>query len=244
MDRLFHGSNVASGAFWFDALRILLINILLSGDNAIVIAMACRRLPPRKRLWGMAIGSGSSALFLITLSSVASQLIVLPYLKIAGAVALLYIAVKLLLPEAADETEPQAEAHLWRAVRIVVVADFVMSFDNIIAVAMAAQGNLALVAVGLGCSIPIVVTGAAIAIALFDRFPILVWIGAALLGSVAGEAFVTDPALSSSWIGTFGEHAVRVLVWTADATGGLVVVLAGLLLRRRRQLLRDESRDR
>src|SRR5487761_1173150 len=134
-------------SFWSALLQIVFINILLSGDNALVIAMACRALPRRQRIWGMAIGAGADAALLIAFAAIMSRLLELPYLKIAGGLALIYIAAKLLIGDDADEVE--AASHLWRAVRMIVVADLVMSFDNILAVVEIARGNLALLAIGL-----------------------------------------------------------------------------------------------
>lgn len=228
------GFDAALGqaAFWVAALRIVVINILLSGDNAVVIALACRGLPHRQRLWGMVIGAGVAVVLLIVFTGVVAQLMELPYLKAAGGLALLYIAAKLLLPEERDETEVQAEAHLWRAVRIVVVADIIMSLDNIIAVATAAQGSWTLLVIGLAVSIPIIIAGAALIMALLDRLPILVWLGAALLGWVAGEAIISDKAVAPALVAGFGESFAGALQWAACAAGAVLVLVAGALWRR------------
>lgn len=225
-------AQVGEAAFWIAALRIVVINILLSGDNAVVIAMACRGLPRRQKLWGMAIGAGTSVTLLIVFSDVVAQLIEFPYLKAAGGLALFYIAAKLLLPDEPHGTEVHAEAHLWHAVRIVVVADIIMSFDNVIAVATAAKGNLALLAIGLAASIPIIIAGAAVVMALLERLPILVWIGSALLGWVGGEAVVTDRAIAALLTTTFTDNVVHELQWAASAAGIIVVLAAGALWRR------------
>ncbi|MGO9357263.1 MAG: TerC family protein [Xanthobacteraceae bacterium] len=180
--------------FWFAVGKIIWINILLSGDNALVIALACRGLPPRQRMWGMAIGAGIAVVLLITFTAVVATLMALPYLKLVGGLALVVIAAKLLVPE--DEgSEITAGTSLWHAVRIVVIADIIMSLDNVIAVAAAANGQLALLILGLAISIPIIIAGAALIMALLDRLPILVWLGAALLGWIAGDAIATDPAV-------------------------------------------------
>ena len=224
--------SLGEAAFWVAALRIVVINILLSGDNAVVIALACRNLPHRQRIWGMAIGAGVAVVLLIVFTGVVARLMELPYLEAAGGIALFCIAVKLLLPEDPDETEVQAEAHLWRAVRIVVVADVIMSLDNIIAVATAAQGNLILLVMGLAVSIPIIIAGAALIMALLDRLPILVWIGAALLGWVAGEAIVGDKAIGPALAAAFGEGFARHLQWAVSAAGAVLVLVVGGLWRR------------
>jgi YjbE family integral membrane protein len=171
------------------------INILLSGDNAVVIAMACRGLPHRQRVWGMVLGAGVAVLLRIIFTGVVASLMLLPWLKIVGGLALFYIAAKLLVPEDPDDSEVEAVEHLWRAVRIVAIADIIMSLDNVIAIAAAAQGNMALLVIGLGVSIPLIVAGAALIMALLDRYPILVWAGAALLGWIVGEVIATDPVV-------------------------------------------------
>lgn len=224
--------NPEQAPFWIAALRIVLINILLSGDNAVVIALACRELPHRQRLWGMVIGAGLAVILLIFFTGIVAQLMLRPYLKLIGGMALFFIAAKLLLPEDADEREVQAEAHLWRAVRIVVVADVIMSLDNIIAVATAAHGNLGLLVVGLTVSIPMIVAGAAVIMALLDRFPIVVWIGAALLGWIAGEAIATDLAVSRYLMSAFGEKFVQEVEWAVPGAGAVLVIAVGGLWRR------------
>jgi YjbE family integral membrane protein len=209
-------------SFWSALLQIVFINILLSGDNALVIAMACRALPRRQRIWGMAIGAGADAVLLIAFAAIMSRLLELPYLKIAGGLALIYIAAKLLIGDDADEVE--AASHLWRAVRMIVVADLVMSFDNILAVVEIARGNLALLAIGLAVSIPIVLAGATLMMALLRRLPILVWAGAGLLGWVAGQTIVSDQAIARTVISAAGQY--RGGIELAAGCGGVVLVLA------------------
>ena len=155
--------------FWTAALEIVFVNVLLSGDNAVIIAMACRALPRRQRLFGLLIGEVVAVLLLIVFAGVLTRLLQVPYLKIAGGLALFYIAVRLLLPDETDGNKVEAAAHLWRAVRIIVVADIVMSFDNILAVVQIARGDLALLAIGLTVSVPIIIAGAALITALLDR---------------------------------------------------------------------------
>ena len=186
---LLHASvnDLGRAAFWAAVLQIIFINMLLSGDNAVVIAMACRDLPQRQRFWGLVIGAGAAVLLRLVFTGVVGQLMLLPYLKLIGGLALVYVAAKLLVPERADKNKVVAVAQLWRAVRIVVVADIVMSLDNVIAVAAIAQGSLVLLAIGLVASIPIIVAGAALIMVMLERFPIFIWAGAALLGWVAGD---------------------------------------------------------
>ena len=181
-------------AFWLAVGKIIWINVLLSGDNALVIAMACRGLHPRQRLWGMVIGAGIAVILLIVFTGIVATLMALPYLKLVGGVALLAIAAKLLVPE--DEGDDvTAGTSLWHAVRIVVIADIVMSLDNVIAVAAAANGQLSLLILGLAISIPMIIAGAALIMIVLDRFPILVWLGAMLLGWIAGDVIESDPAV-------------------------------------------------
>jgi len=216
-------------AFWVAIPQIVFVNLLLSGDNAVVIAMACRDLPPRQRLSGMIIGAGCSVTLLIVFSSVVAMLMRLPYLKLIGGCGLLFIAAKLLLPDEEDRNEVEAVAHLWRAVRIVVAADIIMSLDNIIAIAATARGNVLLMGIGLAISIPVVVTGAALVTALLGRFPILVWAGAAMLGAIAGNVIVTDQAIWNPLTAAHGaELADEIAFAAAGATAMLVIGLGGL----------------
>ena len=187
-------ADIQTPAFWLAVGKIIWINVLLSGDNALVIAMACRGLAPRQRLWGMVIGAGIAVVLLIVFTGIVSRLMALPYLKLVGGLALIIIAAKLLVPD--DEGDDvSAGTSLWHAIRIVVIADIVMSLDNVIAVAAAANGQLPLLILGLAISIPMIVAGAALIMLVLDRFPILVWLGAILLGWIAGDAIESDPAI-------------------------------------------------
>ena len=187
-------ADIQRPTFWLAVGKIIWINVLLSGDNALVIAMACRGLHGRHRLWGMVIGSGVAVALLIAFTGIVATLMSLPYLKLIGGLALLVIAAKLLVPE--DESdEITAGTTLWHAVRIVVIADIIMSLDNVIAVAAAAQGQYSLLVLGLAISIPMIIAGAALIMLVLDRFPVLVWLGAMLLGWIAGEVIASDPAL-------------------------------------------------
>ncbi len=182
--------------FWVALTKIIWINVLLSGDNALVIALACRGLQPQQRVWGMVLGAGVAVLLRIIFTFIVVTLMTIPYLKLVGGLALIVIAAKLLVPEKEDEDGVQAAAHLWAAVRIVAIADIIMSLDNVIAVAAAANGSVVLMVLGLAISIPMIVAGAALIMALLDRLPALVWLGAALLGWIAGEVIATDPAVA------------------------------------------------
>jgi len=219
-------------AFWLAVVQVIFINMLLSGDNAVVIAMACRGLPPQQRRWGLVIGVGVAVTLLFIFSSVVARLMLLPYVKAIGGAALLVIAARLIVPEPADRNEVEAVAHLWRAIMIVVVADVVMSLDNMVAVAAAAKDDVLLLAIGLMVSVPLLVIGATLITALVERFLILIWVGAALLGWVAGEAIVTDPALSEHLAVYFGAPLTRQIGFVAPGTGAALVIAAGGLWRR------------
>ena len=219
-------------AFWLAAVRIVFINAVLSGDNAVIIAMACRGLPPRQRAWGMALGAGTAATLLVVFAVLVAPLLSFPYVKLLGGMALIYIAVKLVVADDAGRDVPTAD-RVWRVVRIIAVADIVLSLDNIIAVAAVARGDLALLVIGLGVSIPILLAGAAVIGALLDRFPLLVWAGAALLGWIAGDIMATDSAIFGKLTENFGEHFARQLAFAAAGGGAILVITVAALLRRR-----------
>jgi YjbE family integral membrane protein len=234
-------------AFWLAVGQIIGIDFILAGDNAVVIAMACRMLAPRQRLWGMILGAGVAIVLRVVFTVLVTQALVYPFLKIAGALALVWIAVKLLVPDDAGSERKVIHAadRLWRAVWIVAVADIVMSLDNVIAIAAAAESaaarldaahaaaiKSALIVFGLGASIPMIVAGSAVVLALLVRYPSLVWIGSAILGWVAGEIIVKDAALVW-WIAP--QLLERVHNYVA-ASGVLIVLALGYLLVRRRRL--------
>jgi len=219
-------------AFWIGVVQILLIDLLLSGDNAVVIAMACRGLPPRQRFWGVMIGVSLAVLLRIIFAAAATQLLELPYLKLVGGLVLLYIAVKLLMPKESDQEQGKAAAHLWGAIRIVVAADAVMSLDNILPVAVVARSNLALLLIGLAGAIPLIIVGTTLIMALLDRFPVLIWAGAALLGWIAGGIMAVDPAIAGHLIAELGAKAAWQIELGAAAAGALLVVAVGGVLRR------------
>jgi YjbE family integral membrane protein len=195
--------EIQQPAFWVAVGKITWINVLLSGDNALVIALACRGLEPRQRLWGMILGAGAAVILRIFFTGIVATLMGLPYLKLVGGLTLVVIAAKLLVPEEGDAEGVQSASHVWAAVQMVMVADIVMSLDNVIAVAAAANGSVPLLILGLAISIPLIVAGAALIMALLTRMPILVWAGAALLGWIAGDVIATDPALHPKLQGLF-----------------------------------------
>ncbi len=217
--------------FWLAVGQIIFINVLLSGDNAIVIAMACRGLPQPQRRWGLIIGAGLAALLRIVFTAGLASLMLLPYLKLIGGTGLMLIAAKLLVGEGTDKNRIEAVAHLWRAVMVVVVADVIMSFDNVVAIAAAAHGDYLLLVMGLAISIPLLVAGAAAIAALLERFPILVWLGAALLGWIAGETIATDPAIAAR-LAPLGEAALRQVEFAGAAAGAALAIAAGGLWQR------------
>jgi YjbE family integral membrane protein len=217
-------------SFWAGVLQTIGIDILLAGDNALVIAMACRRLPPQARMWGMILGAGVAVLMRIGFTAVIAFLLTVPGLKIAGGLALFYITVKLLAAEEeADGEGVEACERLWRAVRIIALADLVMSLDNVIAIAAASKGHALTFAIGLMASVPLVVAGAGFVMTLLGRYPVLIWAGGGLLGWVAGQVIGADPAFNR-W---FSSHYHQHLEFGCAAVGALAMLAAGHFLRRR-----------
>jgi len=217
--------------FWLAGLEIIIINILLSGDNAVVIALACRNLPPRQRRVGIFWGVIGAVVLRIILTFFAVSLLRLPYLQLVGAALLLYIGIQLIAEEEEDgEQEVKAHDRLLGAVRTVIVADLVMSLDNVIGVAGAAKGSLALLIFGLVVSIPLVVVGSQLIMKLIERFPILVIAGGGLLGYIAGEIAIEDTAVKP-WI----DANMAQLHYIAPIAGIVIVVGVGWWLTRRRK---------
>jgi YjbE family integral membrane protein len=237
--------------FWIAVGEIIWINILLSGDNAVVIALACRTLPARQRFWGIVLGAGAAVLLRVFFTVVIAQVMAIAFLKVIGGLLLLWIAIKLILPND-DHSEGKVKAGdtLLRAVWLVTVADIVMSLDNVIAIAAAAETaaaginiahalsiKMVLIIFGLATSVPLIIAGSAILMRLLERFPILVWAGAALLGWVAGEIIVTDAALDSY----LGHNVVEQLyVWSAPLGAVFVLAVGFILLRLRRRPLESQ----
>jgi YjbE family integral membrane protein len=189
--------------------------------------MACRGLPARQRAWGMVLGAGVAIVLRILFTGIIATLTTLPFMKIAGGLALFYIAAKLLVPEDRDEEDSEAVEHLWRAVRVVAVADIVMSLDNVIAIAIAAAENGALLVLGLALSIPLIVIGAGLIMALLDRYPILVWGGAALLGWIVGEVIATDTIVRTRLVNAYGMGSADLVELVAGVLGAVLVVAVG-----------------
>jgi YjbE family integral membrane protein len=213
--------------FLLAILQIIWINILLSGDNAVVIAMACRSLPDRSRKWGMILGAGIAVALRIAFTGVVTTLMEIPYLKLVGAVALIYIAVDLVKPkDEGGDSEVKSHENLWRAMITIAIADVVMSLDNVIAIAAVAKGSWLLLTIGLAISIPLIVAGSALIMMVLDRVPLLVWAGAALLGWIAGELAVTDHGVIA-YIGEQTAHRYELL---AGIAGAAIVLAIGLWL--------------
>jgi YjbE family integral membrane protein len=184
-----------SADFWIGLIKIVWINIILSGDNAVVIALAARSLPPHQQRKAVFWGSGAAVVLRIALTVVAAKLLELSFLQIIGGCLLLWIGLQLLSDDGDDEGESKSYGNLMAAVRTILIADLVMSLDNVIAVAAAAHGNIVLLVLGLAISIPLVIFGSTLMIKLMDRFPVIVVLGAALIGWVGGETIVSDTAL-------------------------------------------------
>ncbi len=215
--------SYSSPEFWVALLQIIGVNIVLSGDNAVVIALAARSLPADQQKRAVAWGSGAAVVMRIVLTIVAVELLRLPYLKLVGAALLLWIAVQLLLPEGeSHEDGAGASSNLGAAIKTILIADLVMSLDNVIAVAAAAKDSLALLIIGLAISIPLVVFASTLLLTLMSRYPIIITIGAALLGWVSGEMAIGDPAVKD-WV----DAEAGFLHYLAPAAGALGVVLVG-----------------
>lgn len=219
------GLDLSSPAVWSAFGAIMLANIVLSGDNAVVIAMAARSLKPEQQGKAIFWGSAAAIVMRIILTIVAIQLLTLPYLKLIGAILLVYIGVTLLMHDNGGEGEGKEIGSLGAAIRTILVADLVMSLDNVLAVAAAAKGNLPLLILGLVVSIPLIVFGSTLLLKVMERFPIIITIGAALLGFLAGEMLLTDPAVVG-WFGKMSEQTVVI----AGVIGAILVVAMGKLL--------------
>ena len=217
--------TLLNAEMWASLLTIIGINIVLSGDNAVVIALACRTLPPRQQSLGIAFGAGAAVLLRIVFTVFIAYLLTVQFLKIAGGLLLFWVGYKLMTEEGGDD-DVAAGASLWQAVRIVVIADAVMSLDNVIAVAAAAHGNTVLLVAGLVISIPMVVYGATLLIKLIERFPVIVPAGAAMIGYIGGEVLVSDTAIHD-WL---EQH----LVWlrhVAPVVGAVAVILVSRIIK-------------
>jgi YjbE family integral membrane protein len=221
--------DLASGAFWTALGSIILANVVLSGDNAVVIALAARSLPPHQQKQAIFWGSAAAIVMRIALTLIAVEMLTWPYLKAIGAVLLVYIGVTLLQEDDdGGEDGHDNTGSMLAAVRTILIADLVMSLDNVIAVAAAAKGNTPLLVLGLAISIPLIIFGSTLLLKVMERFPIIITLGAALLGFLAGEMLLTDPAVTQR----FGEMS-HTVINTAGALGAALVVVLGTWLQRR-----------
>ena len=220
--------DLTSAAFWIAVGQIIAIDIVLSGDNAVVIALACRNLSPEQRKTGIFWGVAGAVSLRVVLTVFAALVMNLPWLKLVGGLLLVWIAIKLMLPEDEEGHDIEASANLWGAVKTIVVADFVMSLDNVIGVAGAAQGSLVLLLFGLAVSIPLIVWSSQVILRWMERWPWIVLLGAGLLGYVAGQMIFTDPGI----VGLLQPLPA----WSAKAAGAigaLLVVIVGRWLEQR-----------
>jgi YjbE family integral membrane protein len=244
--------DIMQAPFWIAAAQIIGVNIILSGDNAVVIALACMMLPPRQRFWGMILGAGVAVLLRILFTLVVAQAMGYPFLKLVGGLLLLWVAVKLVAPDEEGDSKVESAETLWRAVRIIAIADIVMSLDNVIAIAASAETaamrvdaahamaiKTTLIIFGLATSIPLIIAGSALLMALLERFPILVWAGGALLGWVAGDIMIKDGALEW-WL---NPTLLANLHYVAAAAGAIFVVGAGWWIRSRRKAEKHSAKE-
>jgi YjbE family integral membrane protein len=220
-------SIITSPVFWLALFQIILINIVLSGDNAVVIALACRSLPPKQQKRAIIVGSVGAIVLRVILTFFAVYLLSQPYLKLIGAALLLWIGIGLLKGDD-DDADIEGNDGLWAAVKTIVIADLVMSLDNVIGVAAAAKGDVLLLVLGLVISIPLIIFGSTLILKLMGRFPVIITLGAALLGWVAGEMCLTDPAIKG-WV----DQQPHVLHYLVPAVGAVLVVAVGKWLARR-----------
>ena len=235
-------AEIVTQAFWIGLLKIIGVNIILSGDNAVVIALAARSLPPKQQKAAIFWGSGAAVVMRIILTVFAVALLTLPWLKLIGSLLLFWIGIKLLIPEE-DTEDVDASENLIAAIKTILIADLVMSIDNVIAVAAAAGGSLTLLILGLAISIPLVIFGSTMLLHLMERWPIIITVGGGLLGFVAGEMLVTDPALKDWLAGlgvTFDGEKPKVgglsLEIICGLIGAVIVIAAGTLIGRRKAM--------
>lgn len=214
--------------------QIIWIDLLLSGDNAVVIALACRSLPEKQKRWGIIFGAGAAIVLRILFALIISQILLVPFLMTVGGLLLLWIAVKLLRGEQAGEKSIPASEKLWHAVRTIAMADVVMSLDNVVAISAASGGNYWLFIFGLAVSIPLIVVGATLVTELIRRFPIFVWAGAALLGWISGEMIARDPALHD-----LGLPAGTAMHYALAVAGAVGVVIVGYWFRQREAVTQE-----
>jgi len=223
-------------AFFSGLLSVIMIDLILAGDNAVVIAMAVQNLQGKQRKWGIALGAGAAVLLRVICTFFAAQMLKVALLKFVGGALIAWIAVKLLVQGHEDENIKEA-GNIRQAVKLIVIADIVMSLDNMLAVAGASKGNMFLLIFGLGFSIPLVVGTSALLSMLMDKYPIIITIGAAVLGKVAGEMMITDALIQKTF------QPPHYLVYVAEATFAVGVIVVGKLLLRRKIAKAQESQE-
>jgi YjbE family integral membrane protein len=214
--------------FFSAFLSINVIDLVLAGDNAVVIAMAVKTLPRKQRLWGITLGAAGAVLLRVACTFIIAQLLVIKYVKLVGGAVIIWIAVKLLAETAEEQGGKQAAVGLWHAIGIIMLADISMSVDNMLAVAGASKGNLFLLLFGLGLSIPIVVLASNLLVVLMDRYPVILYIGAAILGRVGGEMIITDPLVESLF------HPAKIVQYGVQILFTVAVIAVGMLILKRR----------
>jgi YjbE family integral membrane protein len=225
--------------FWVGLLQIIWIDLLLSGDNAVVIALACRKLPPHQRKMGILLGAGAAVGLRIIFAFFITFLLGVPYLKVIGGVLLFWIAIKLATDEHEEHADVAASENLWGAVRTIAIADAVMSLDNVVAIAAAAKGHPELFIFGLLLTIPLIIAGSTLLSSILQKYPFLVWLGAALLGWIAGEMIVGDVVVVGWLQGVDPENpaaltTVKWIHYVAAVTGAIVVLAIAFVLKRRK----------
>lgn len=240
--------DLLSSTFWASLLQIIWIDLLLSGDNAVVIALAVRSLPEKQRKLGILLGAGAAVGLRILFAIVVSYLLNIPFLKVVGALLLFWIAIKLAKGEDEEHGDIAASDNLWKAVRTIAIADAVMSLDNVLAIAAAARGHFELFIFGLLLTIPLIIFGARMLSTILERYPILIWLGAALLGWIAGEMLLSDIAVLQwlqtsipSWVvsvpvsetNSAGLAPAKLPFYSAAVVGAAFVVAVGYLLKKK-----------
>ena len=229
--------EVLTQAFWVGLAKIIGVNIVLSGDNAVVIALAARSLPAHQQKQAIFWGSAAAIVMRVVLTIIAVEMLKWPWLKIIGAILLVYIGVTLMLDDDDGEGDVgEDKGNIWTAIRTILIADLVMSLDNVLAVAAAAKGNIVLLVIGLALSIPLIIFGSQLLLKVMERFPVIITAGAALLGFLAGEMLLTDPALVQR-VGELPHWQVNV----GGAVGAALVVAIGMLMRRRQKARRESK---
>jgi YjbE family integral membrane protein len=229
-----------SAGFLMNLISIIMIDLVLAGDNSIVIAMAVQSLPKKQRFNGILFGALAAVVLRVIFTFFASQLLTISFVKLVGGILILWIAIKLLHEEGDEEKKREGAKSIWGAVWMIIVADLTMSLDNILAVAGASHGNFALLLFGLGLSIPLVIFASSLISKLMERFKIVVWIGALILGKVAGEMIATDPwIVDNFWdklnlveIKNTIKMANHIVVWSAEIAGVGAVLLFSTLWRK------------